>query len=396
MTTATDTELAEGESAPATDTKTEGQGSAAPVNASEGQDTAAPDENDALNSLLDEITGHKPDEPAKEKPEKDAEVEPEAKEPEEKAEADPEEKAEEEKDDAEKPDEADDVLLSETERKALSKKANARYDKLLEERKNSAPAISFAKAIEADMKAYGLDGRQLKAWIDTGGLINTGKPDEAVDELVNIVAHIRTGGKAADLDAAGKAQILRDQADLLSPIEAPAAPEPQVVFVPRELADAVEAGTLTQEDAEALALKRHRAKNPPPPAAQRQPAKAQPTKKPAPQADPRKAEYEKAVADGTQKANAVFNEFKARYASDWSKLEPEIDKFIRERAAATLPAGYEKLARDACQAIVARHKPAPKVPPKTGPPAGKPPEKSKKAADLTDADIAAKIVAGTI
>jgi len=308
------------------------------------------------------------------------------------------EKAEDDKgeDDGEKGDKPDEpyseLVPTDAERRALSKTANKRLDKLLELRHparfgelvaTAAVKNGFVEPGEEGAEPK-LDGHALRHWLETGGKVNTAPPDEAAMHLAELVINVRAGGpeKAKALPAAERARLLREMADRIAP--APPAPEPEVITLPAELQDAVDAGTLDADEAKQLARARAEKAKAKQPGAAKEAEKA--PEKPAKEQDQAKTWFS---ADEHQKgldaAMAEYRKAAAKYPQDWKRFSKEVVARVTKLAPDVHPRAYAQLVRDSIEIVIAKRVTPTKAPPRSPGPTQAPP--AKKGEEMTDDDL---------
>ncbi len=274
--------------------------------------------------------------------------------------------------------EDDPNALTETERKALSKKANEKFDRLLKERTTLKKASEFAEEVRTIAETGKMDRATVDGWLKTGARINTAPPAAASLELAHIAVNALVGPeRSKGLTAPQRAAELRKIADRIAPAAkaAPAAPAaPQFLFMPKDLAELVATEQLPEADARDLALQRWQKANPPaPPKAADPPPAAEeeeqaPASKAAQDAPPWTQEtYEKGKAESLK----VWQELAKKHGPAFSKeVRDELLGRLKARSASTRPEGYADLLRDQAAIVLAQRQFRPRKPAQsiTGPP----------------------------
>lgn len=327
-------------------------------------DPTASDLDDALAVAMapdGEVAKDKPEDEDGEKQADDGDTE--GDEPEGKAKDDDQDEGDEEEGDEPEPAPYPELEPTEAERRALSKTANKRLDKLLELRR---PA-HFGEAVRAAAEANGFDGPMLRHWIETGGKVNKAQPEEAAQHLVDLAVTIRAGGpeKAKSLPPAEKARLLREMADKLSPLPRT---EPEVITLPPELRDAVDAGTLEEEEAKQLAKARAdkaKPKQPPAKPEEKAPAKTE-------ERDQGEKPWftEAEHAKGLEEAQKEFSKAAAKHGPDWKRISSEVIERVKARSAQIHPKAYAQLVRDQIDFVLAKRTKPAKTPPRSPVPSG--------------------------
>lgn len=280
----------------------------------------------------------------------------------------------------EKGDKPDPDALTETERKNVSKAVVKKLERVLRDRSELRRPAAFGKSIAEKAAKARFDNASFQGWVDTGCELNTLPHDQAAAKLADIAINVANGGaeKAKGLTAVQRADSLRKLADRIAPAPKPAAQstEPQFLLMPQDLADLVASEAMQPEEAQALALQRHRKANPP-----KQPEKAaevEAERKPE-QTPPRADGVTPAeVGQGKAAAEAEWARLAKVHGDNFKAIEKGVLARIVARADTTHPRGFVRLVQDSVAAELAARRVQLKKPPVQV--RGKPPAKSTKAA----------------
>lgn len=321
--------------------------------ADEGTDDAAETAEVTDEEMLDAAFGKRDeDEEEGDKPETKAEeAEPKA------DDADPDADAEKPEDEGEKP---DPDALTETERKNVSKAVVKKLERVLKDRSELRQPAAFGKEM-ADMAAKAkFDGPSFRGWVQTGCELNALPRDQAAEKLAAIAVTVLAGGEdsAKAMTPVQRADSLRKLAERIAPAPKPAATnaEPQFIFMPQDLSDLVATEAMKPEEAQMLAIQRHRrengkaAANAPKPEPERE--ATPPAPKP-PEPDRADGVTMAEVAEGRAKAEAEWARLSTVHGDKFKAIQKGVLARIKERADTTHPKGFVRLVQDAVSAELA-------------------------------------------